>query len=155
MRSCVWCKKEISPTRLPFVKYCSLTCSKLKARHDYHSKNGTVKGEIPSLTVGTISELVVAVDLLSRGYGVFKALSPSSCCDLAVLSGRLLIRVEVTTGHYSASGKPTYLRAKERQRENDRYDILAVVLTDQVLYIPPLPPPNGPIQSSAIWKVEG
>ena len=36
-------------------------------------------------TTGAIAELVVATDLLGRGYEVFRALSPSCSGDLAVL----------------------------------------------------------------------
>lgn len=81
-----------------------------------------------------MSELKVAVDLLSRGYGVFRALSPSSPCDLAILQDSKLIKVEVKTGHYTSAGKVfrPYL-------SNHNYDILALVMADdKIIYEPSL-----------------
>jgi len=41
---------------------------------------------LPS-TVGAMAELCVAADLLRHGFEVFRAVSPHSTCDLAVLKG--------------------------------------------------------------------
>lgn len=38
-------------------------------------------------TQGAVSEMMAAVDLLRRGYEVFRALSPNAGCDLIALKG--------------------------------------------------------------------
>lgn len=47
---------------------------------------------------GTISELVVAADLMRKGYEVFRALCGQSSCDLIAMKGGEFQRVEVKTG---------------------------------------------------------
>jgi hypothetical protein len=56
-------------------------------------------GITPS-TVGTIGELAVSIDLLSRGVEVFRALSPACSCDLAILQNGKLLRIEVRSGYF-------------------------------------------------------
>jgi hypothetical protein len=75
-------------------------------------------------TVGAIGELIVSADLLQKGYEVFRALSPSSSCDLAILTKeKKLIRVEVKTGYRT---KMTG-RLGCAKPDNARFDILAIV----------------------------
>jgi hypothetical protein len=93
--------------------------------------------DLSSGTVGAVGELLVATDLLLRGFEVFRALSPACSCDLAVLSSGQLLRVEVTTGHMAPNGK-VFSRSKE-----PRFDLLAVVVHSspvQIVYTPELPP---------------
>jgi hypothetical protein len=76
--------------------------------------------------VGVLSELVVCVDLLQKGYEVFRGVSPSCSCDLAILKNGKLKRVEVTTGHYK---KDRTLVAPNHHNAED-FDILAIVSSD-------------------------
>jgi len=46
---------------------------------------------------GTISELVVAADLMAKGYEVFRGLCAQSSCDLITLKDGQFQRVEVKT----------------------------------------------------------
>jgi len=84
-------------------------------------------------TTGAISELRVSADLLYKGYSVFRALSPNCPCDLAILKGDKLLKIEVKTTCYSPSGAVVYPKPK-----NDCYDILALVLDDKIIYKPAL-----------------
>lgn len=85
-------------------------------------------------TVGAIGELRVSVDLLRLGYEVFRAISATASCDLAVLQNGRLLRVEVRTGYESRhSGKITGNFEKQF-----RADILAIALPDRIVYRPPL-----------------
>lgn len=87
---------------------------------------------LSSGTVGALHELLVAADLLRRGYAVFRALSQSAPCDLAILLGPRLFRVEVTTGYRNASG---YVSSPKRKHEREKWDVLAIVLHDgEILY---------------------
>jgi hypothetical protein len=87
---------------------------------------------LPTGTVGTISELRVSILLLSQGYEVFRSLSPSCSCDLAVLRDHKLTRIDVKTGYYTPTGKVAY------NRTNLRADVAAVCLPDKVMFVPEL-----------------
>lgn len=84
-------------------------------------------------TVGAIGELRVCVDLLAKGYEVFRAVSPSCSCDLLVLKSGVVTRIEVRTSYRTRSGKVYY------PTHNVRADIIAAVLGDELSYNPPLP----------------
>ena len=118
------------------AKYCSDTCREIDARGNYHVANATL-GISPG-TVGAMGELLVSVDLMRRGYDVFRALSPNCACDLAVVAAEGLIRIEVRTGYRSRTGSLHYSHNKPGQE--CRYDIMAVVLHDgTITYLPELP----------------
>ena len=83
-------------------------------------------------TVGAISELIVTVDMLKRGFEVFRAVSAHCSCDLAALKDGKLLRIEVKTSYRT---KNTIVR------ENDEHkaDILALVLRGcEIVYKPAL-----------------
>jgi hypothetical protein len=92
---------------------------------------------VPSGTVGAIGELLVAADLMRKGYAVFRSMSPACPCDIAILKDGVLSRVEVTTGKKLPSGKIMYPPHKTHT-----YDILAIVLYDHgapaIVYEPEL-----------------
>jgi predicted AAA+ superfamily ATPase len=48
---------------------------------------------------GAFCELVIAADLLRRGYEVFRSVSAHSSCDLVCIKNRESLRVEVKTAH--------------------------------------------------------
>lgn len=77
-------------------------------------------------TYGALSELRVSCDLIDRGYSVFRALSPNAPCDLVVIKAHQVLRVEVKSNPIVPCG------AKQRN-----YDILAQVLTNEIVYTPP------------------
>src|ERR1700675_586893 len=122
---CENCGKPIPPIRIKRrAKLCSTQCYRERSKKRYKRLNprtGLVSG-----TVGAMNELLVAADLLRRGFSVFRAMSQACSCDLAVLKGRTLLRVEVTTGTLTPGGKISYA---PHDREN--FDIMAVVLGDK------------------------
>lgn len=71
---------------------------------------------------------------MDRGYHVFRALSPSCPADLAILNGKELLRVEVTTGSYTRKGS-----VLAPVKDLTKFDILAVALHDRIEYRPDLP----------------
>lgn len=79
--------------------------------------NPSVDGQVR----GAIGELLVASDLLSRGYEVFRPLCAASSCDLAYIRDGHLVRVEVKfiTG--------TTVRL---WRNLGKFDVLALVYGD-------------------------
>lgn len=80
---------------------------------------------------GATAELIASVDLLRRGFDVFRAISPSCPCDLVAMRGSLCLRVEVRSGHMN----PATGVLSIPMRETDRFDLLAVVVGDTIGYL--------------------
>lgn len=123
--TCAQCGGEIPPKRLRFgAKFCRRECERIRNAEVWRAKNPST-GLSPG-TAGAVSELIVATDLMLRGYSVFRALSPSCQCDLLALGpdGRSL-RVEVRTGYVSAGGKPL---CSLKKCDKSKHDVLAVVV---------------------------
>ena len=73
---------------------------------------------------------------MSKGYAVFRALSPSSPCDLIAVRGDRLWRIEVRKAEkLNADG--TY---KGRNQDLWRQDYFAVVLPDSTIQYFPVHP---------------
>ena len=100
---------------------CSLTCQKASVRAEYHVLNPRNRTLSPG-TAGALAELAVATDLMAKGYEVFRALSPSCSCDLVVLAGDRIVRVEVKTGYRLKTGKLSC----STKNTAERHDVLAV-----------------------------
>lgn len=133
MKRCQTCGKEIGKSR---YKFCSAECLKESSRKGYQKLNPTTFRGTTSATTGAISELRAAVDLLSKGFNVFRALSPSCPCDLAVLKDGQLLKIEVRTAYVSTSGK--LYRNINKRDNSDNIDAYAWVLPDKVVYEPEL-----------------
>src|SRR3990167_7042344 len=93
---------------------------------------GSGMEHLKSGTVGAYQELREAADLLSKGYDVFRAVSPSCTCDLIALNSSVAIKVEVRTGHINAKGEP------HCPQYSFRADCFAIALRDKIVYKPNL-----------------
>ena len=80
-------------------------------------------------------ELKVSYDLLKKGYEVFRAQSPSCSCDLLILDKGKPMRVEVRTGYRLKSGALSY---PSNRLSSEKYDVMAVVTDNEIIYIPEL-----------------
>lgn len=118
---CIQCGRQVLRRG---AKFCSAACQ----RKRYFAKMGILGTGLPTGTTGAISELVICCDLLRRGYEVFRSVSPSCSCDLAVLKDGKLLRIEVKSVHlnrlngkvmqparheHCVSGQPIILRDEE------------------------------------------
>src|SRR5262245_9389802 len=134
IQPCAFCGK---PIPLPRLRSHADTCSPSCRRKLDNSRRADTSKTYPLANStgvsGAISELRVSVDLLSRGYEVFRALSPACSCDLVVLANRQLYCIEVRTGGISANGGLHYGQNKIRA------DIMAVVTREEIFYVPALP----------------
>lgn len=120
------CGAAMSPERIRrHAKFCSNTCSREYGRERYRELNP--RPSVPTATRGTISELVVAVDLMEKGFSVFRALSPACACDLAYIDGNRLVRVEVRSAVRSRKGRALY---PWKAGDDGRNDVLALVFGD-------------------------
>jgi len=98
-----------------------------------------MNGRLAPSTRGRISELIVQQDLLSRGWEVFDAVSPSCKCDLMASrpGDPRVYRIEVKTiSRYTPENgcQVTYPPSTKR----NIFDVLAVVDGHIVTYRPPL-----------------
>lgn len=125
--NCPICGKEVR--RRPEATYCSEKCRKQKAKERYAAQNAHKSG-LPTGTVGALHELRVCADLLAQGFHVFRSMSPSCPCDLAILRDTQLLRVEVRAGHKSVAG-----RVRCSWDRLEYADVLAVVLgSGKIIY---------------------
>ena len=125
---CKHCKSFFEPDHKAKL-YCSHKCRIKKHRFQsrFHGM-GLSDG-----TVGAISELEVSVDLMKKNFHVFRALSPSACCDLLILKNGVLKSVEVRTGYENPNKKVVYPKPK------NQVDYVAVTVGHRIVYFPELP----------------
>lgn len=99
---CPACSKEFKTRNLKKQKYCNKKCRLIEE----NKRTGRVvlKEKIANNTVGAMSELFVAADLMKRGYNVFRAVSPSCFCDLIAIKNDNMLNIEVRTGYVNNNG---------------------------------------------------
>lgn len=113
-------------------RFCSHDCSR-----KYHGHAQDWAG-LHKSTVGAIHELRVAVDLLTKGYEVFRAVTPTGSCDLLALKDRKTFRVEVRAAYENTeTGRIAHSKARFRA---DHY---ALALATRIVYKPNLEETNG------------
>lgn len=76
--------------------YCSRKCRP-------KTLNSNPRG-VATGTLGSIAELAVGVELMRKGYHVFRALSSHGPADLVALKGSEVRIIEVRTGHLNTKG---------------------------------------------------
>ena len=132
--SCLYCQSLLPTDKRPYKRYCNSKCRNAAVAQSFRKDNP--RTGLPTGTVGAMSELIAAADLMRKGYDVFRSLSPACPCDLAILINDKLLRIEVKTGYRIKSGKLLYAKPL-----TNRYDIIAVVVgATEVIYTPALPP---------------
>ena len=133
---CLYCSKSFTPSKQAKAagkKYCSPKCRyrywNEKSRGQSFAKEGISTG-----TVGAMSELLASIDLMRRGFEVYRALSPSSSCDLIALKNSRIYKFEVRTAYRNQDGSINYSKTSIRA---DR--VVAILLRENVVvYIPKL-----------------
>lgn len=137
-KKCRYCGGDIPQKRLRHhAETCSRKCLNSEAKERYLTLNSRDE-QLSRGTMGAIAELAVCCDLLKRGYEVFRSVSPSTSCDLAVLRDNQLLRVEVTTSYIRQNGTPQ--RPSGKDKDKHKYDLLAYYLpkTHSIIYEPEL-----------------
>jgi|CXWL01.1.fsa_nt_gi predicted nucleic acid-binding Zn ribbon protein len=109
-------------------KTCSEDCQikrvrRLTGREAHHQL-------LPSATVGAMSEMIIAIELMKKGYAVFRALSAACFCDLVVSKGNSIYKIECRTGYLNMQSKSLAYSTKVR----GDIDLFAVyVYTDNTI----------------------
>ncbi len=133
------CGKNIPAERIRRrITTCSPQCKAelFKKRH-LEANHNRPAYDFENSVVGTISELVVCLDLMKRGYSVFRPMNGCESCDIIALKGGKMIRVEVTTGVRCIGGTLTH---KKKRPPGEVFDILGVVeRNDTITYSPKIP----------------
>ena len=120
---CNSCKKEFFVLNMQ-RKYCD------DCKESYHISVSENFDNLNTGTIGTIQELRVNIDLLKKGFEVFKALSPMCSCDLLVQKEKKIFSVEVKSVSKRSSPGHKYFARKIRA------NCLAIVFKDKILYNP-------------------
>lgn len=116
-KQCELCLSSFSSPQ-PNTLVCSESC-RLKRIQNITGRK-SYQTSLSAGTVGAISEMAVALDLMQKGYAVFRALSPSCKSDLVAMKLGVILTVEVRTGYISASQNVTF-----PHRKDDEADIYA------------------------------
>jgi hypothetical protein len=133
-KECEFCEKELTGRWLPNKRFCNRKCYNKRNQQLASLKN--VKLPVPCYVVGTISEYRVCVDLMAKGFEVFKNICLQGRCDLVILKDKKTYTLEVTTGFYSFNGS---IQHPKKWKEKT-WDFLAVVTTHgDIFYEPNLP----------------
>ena len=114
-------------------RYCSYECRKKDTVKRFNAINGKPLG-LHKTTVGTTYELLVSVDLIRRGYEVYRAVDHGCPNDLAVARGKKFLLVQVTAAWKNFSGKLRY----RPHKKGGHHVIAAVQRSGEITYIPPL-----------------
>lgn len=101
-----------------YQRFCSDTCKDNKPddppTQTVIRRKGPAKPSLATCaglsigTTGAIGELRVSVDLLIKGYEVFRAVSHSCSCDLIAIKQSRALRIEVRTTSYRKDGTPHF-----------------------------------------------
>lgn len=133
---CGFCEKPILVPNLKGRKFCSSRCRQQNATAERKKQNPHI-GSVSRNHLGAASEMVVAADLLRRGYPVFRSMTHQSPFDLVVMVGSKLYRVEVKTGYKDRNGR-IYSGHTFEKALVGRFDVLAEVVGAEVAYKPRL-----------------
>lgn len=127
---CTVCGKQANKRRQAI--YCSNACKVEKQRVGRDEINTGRANGVSSGVVGGMHEMLVCVDLLRRGFYVYRSVTQSAPFDLMVSKNGVNFAVEVTTGSFNASGS-YYKPSKDRSK----FDCLAVVMHDGRIFYEP------------------
>ena len=130
--NCRFCDK-IFTKKTARQALCSDPCRKADQRKTGRMESLTYRYGINKGAVGAISEARVCADLLTKGFHVYKAVSPHSPCDIvAYREGGPTLRIEVKTA-YARNGGVYHPKPKEGLS-----DVVAAVTADRIIYKPSL-----------------
>ena len=138
--TCKYCDKPFPADAKSNRRFCNKVCAGAFAKESWRQQNPkSVLGTIATGTKAEVNEMRVAIDLLEKGYEVYRAAFQGMPCDFLIrgpsgVPGYTLrvneaIRVEVTTGNKSPNGTVAHPK-----RDAATYDMLAVVVGSEIVY---------------------
>lgn len=128
---CENCKTKFEKTQNSRKRFCTIKCNKEYYKKLYAKLNPTPKCQ--PTTLGNVQEMRVIIDLLIRGFHVFRSCSHYAPFDIIMVNEGKFRVVEVVTGYYSGSGNINHGKKKLKKK----WDYLAIVTRDgDILYEP-------------------
>ena len=127
-------------TNKPNQITCSVDCKRARDRSGGY--RSPLAGLVTKGSVGAAHEMLVAADLLKRGFDVYRSVSPTAHADIIIVNGSHILRVEVTTG--TPNRRPSSRPLSWPPKVASRHDILAVVTHPGVIHYLPEPPTISP-----------
>lgn len=136
--TCVECGKDFERNGYRKTSlFCSNTCRRkrhiAKQRKIREKTYGYSASSVDTGKVGAIGESQVCCDLIRKGYTVFRSVSQSASCDLIALKEKNLLRIEVKSSWRKEDGS---LGIPTTRIDHSNFDILALVLKDEIKYVP-------------------
>ena len=140
-KACLYCGGSLPPKHRSNQVYCSVHCQRMHVKAKWREMNP--KSPLGAQATGTVAEasaMRVCIDLLARGYSVYRAAFPAMPFDILVYENSRIDlgwetrRVKVTTGSLTPKGTPVHPVKKERMED---FDVLAIVLPNgEIRYVP-------------------
>lgn len=135
---CSFCRKALFGGRKD-RKFCDNECARQQAKKKWREANP--KSPLAAFATGAVAEaneMLVAIDLLQRGYEVYRSAFPAQGCDIVIMRPAdrredVYVRIEVTSGNYTGSGTLVH-----PERDPSKYDVMAVVANGRITYKPEL-----------------
>lgn len=137
--NCAHCGKPLAGRKNK--RFCNSSCSRAWHSEQWHAHNPkTHAAQLATGTVGSVNLMRVMLDLVVRGYNVYRAAFEAMPYELWIQRGEYGVggwpfgmRVKVTTGHRLSSGK-----LQRRKFDGIDFDVEAVVVGNDIIYDPPL-----------------
>lgn len=132
MKKCTNCGKLITEEeikRQPRKKFCCKNCKEDYYKKSYNKLNN-YNTKIPRAVRGSISEYRTSIDLLDKGYQVFKNMCPCGTIDLIAYKDGKVKLIQNKTGYMLPSGKLSY--PKDESKDCTEY---AVVTRNKITYL--------------------
>ena len=104
--------------------HCSRECSRIDQLEHSKALRNALSTKIATGNLGAGNELLVCVDLLFRGFEVFRTIAQNSKCDLIARKNGTIFTIEVRTA-IVAPGPD--LRPTCAKRPTDECDVWAIV----------------------------
>lgn len=135
MKKCKKCGSQIAPKKnATNAIYCGPTCRPVP--HQPWTANTSL--------CGAYNEHLVVADLMRHSLSVFRAVAPSSPCDLIAIHLGVPYRIEVTRGFRRTDGGMSWNRHDEAN-----YDVMALVFPDNsIVYV--VSPMSGAASASKL-----
>lgn len=120
MNVCATCGEEVRRRRSN-ARYCSSQCKKDAHREDLIRIAGS---NLSNGSTGAIGELQACVDLLLRGFHVFRSVSPACPSDLVALRHGRLYLIEVRAGSVNALTRRWYFHKGKHVGYADAFEAI-------------------------------
>lgn len=113
------------------TKYCSQECSQ-KASIGRNTENRKkynlgARLELSGGKIGKINEMIVAIDLIKKGWNVYTAFEDTHPFDILALKNGAQKRIEVKSATILPSGTRIVCDPKKKLEDKSKYDTLASV----------------------------